>query len=140
MREKIETRSDAGSSRRLRRHRIAGSAAFLAAGEVPEGDTLDPRFGRGDEAEQGEDGAEHPGGEIERRDREQDGAAAERLQDRPRLAALLLGQRRDPRHLARALGELEAIERRLGAGFGLHAADVADEADETLRLLDLDRL
>src|SRR5205814_171459 len=83
---------------------------------------------------QGENGAEHPGCKIERGDREQDGAAAERLQDRPRLAALLLGERRDPRHLARALGELEPIERGLGAGLGLYAADVADEADEAVRL------
>ena len=97
-------------------------------------------FGRRHEAEQRQDRAEHPGREIERGDRQQDGAAAERLQDRPRLAALLLGQRRDPRHLARALGELEPIERGLGAGLGLHPADVADEPDEAVRLLDLDRL
>src|SRR3954463_836808 len=132
MPEKIETRSDVGSSPRLCRHGITRGPAFLAAGEMPEGHALDAGFGRGDEAEQGENGAEHPGRQIERGDREQDGAAAERLEDRPRLAALLLGEHCDPRHLARALGELEPIERGLGAGLGLYAANVADEADKAV--------
>src|SRR3954451_23004163 len=136
----IETRSGGGSSPRLCRHGIARGPTLLAAGEMPEGYALDAGFGRGGEGEQGENGAEHPGRKIKRGDREQNGAAAQRFEDRRRLAALLLGEHGDPRHLARALGKLESIERGLGAGLGLHPAAVADEADKAVRLLDLDRL
>ena len=47
---------------------------------------------------------------------------------------------RDPRHLARAFGDLQPVERGLRAGLGLHPADVADEPHEAVGLLDLDRL
>ena len=37
-------------------------------------------------------------------------------------------------------GELQPVERRLGAGLGLHPADVADQFHQPAGLLDLDRL
>ena len=41
------------------------------------------------------------------------------------LPPFFVGELGDPRHVARAFGELEPVERGLRAGLGLHPADVA---------------
>src|SRR5438874_241955 len=83
IRGKIETRMRARSSPGCRGHGIAlRRLALLLAGEVPQGRALDRGLGRGHETPQGHDRAEHPDRQVEGADRQQDGAAAEQLQDR----------------------------------------------------------
>jgi hypothetical protein len=92
------------------------------------------------EAQKSQDRPEYPGREVERADRQRDGAPPGELEDRAGFPAFGRSKARNLRHVARPLGQPQSVERRLRAGPRLHASDVADEAHQALSLLDLDRL
>jgi hypothetical protein len=66
-------------------------------------------------------------------------SAAEQLHDRPGLGALHGRKAGEFCHVGGALGDLQAIERAAHAGALLHAADIADELDQLLALLELEQ-
>src|SRR6266567_3775424 len=92
------------------------------------------------EADERDDRGENPGAEADQARGQQDRGPPAELEDGASLAPVFFSKLRDARHVARALGDLEAVEGRLRAGLGLHAGDIAGEPEQLSRLLDLDRL
>ena len=56
------------------------------------------------------------------------------------LPPLAADEPRQARHVARLLGDLQAVERGLRAGLGFDPPDIADQIDQAAGLLDLDRV
>src|SRR5581483_7419298 len=100
-------------------------AAALAPLKNTPGDALRCPLKRGDETKERERRAEHPYGDIERGPGKPDGAAAQQLDDRPRAAALFLGQLGETAHVGGLLGDLQSVEGGARPRLFLDARDIA---------------